>query len=248
MLLGNAISEEIFQDKSTFEEDTAATAEHVKLLIEDSKKMLISDPDIVLGAWGLIDADPNTGDINETEMDSILILTRDAYFVAEYDDQVDKVTKYQRVELKDLTLLECGFPESSMSLFKNVSKNKQPYCIRINYKVDNVEGYFHMFRSTNLRFFNNLAVAIKNEDEEIESLKAICEAFLVAIDLCTMPPVPFHVGQKLERRKSKTVNMSNSNSVYLDITGLPNLTRNVSESQLLAIKSAGKPLKLDLLL
>lgn len=72
-----------------------------------------------------------------------------------------------------------------------------------------------------------------------ESLKAICEAFLVAADLCGLPSIPFRVGQKLERRKSKCVNMSNSSSIYLDITGLPNLTRNVSETQLLAIKSAG---------
>lgn len=155
------------ENKAGFEEDSIATAEHVKLLIEDSKKMLISDPDIVLGSWGLIDADPNTGDITETEMDSILILTRDSYFVAEYDDQVDRVTKYQRVELRDLTLLECGLPESSMSLFKNAANRKQHYSIRINYKVDGVEGYYHMFRSTNLRFFNNLAVIIKNEEEEI---------------------------------------------------------------------------------
>lgn len=74
----------------------------------------------------------------------------------------------------------------------------------------------------------------------LESLKAICEAFLVAADLCGLPSVPFHVGQKLERRKSKCINVSTSNSIYLDITGLPNLTRNVSETQLLAIKSAGR--------
>lgn len=147
-----------------------ATAEHVKLLIEDSKKMLISDPDQVLGSWGLIDADPNTGDLSETEMDSILILTRDSYYVADYDDQVDRVTKYQRVDLKDLVLLECGLPESSMSLFKNTSKTKQHYSIRLNYKVDGMDGYYHMFRSTNLRFFNNMAVVIKNEEEEIGKL------------------------------------------------------------------------------
>jgi len=38
--------------------DGAATVEHVRLLIDDCKKMLISDTDIILGAWGLIDADP----------------------------------------------------------------------------------------------------------------------------------------------------------------------------------------------
>lgn len=38
--------------------DSAATAEHVKLLIEDCKKLLISDSSLILGAWGLINADP----------------------------------------------------------------------------------------------------------------------------------------------------------------------------------------------
>lgn len=50
--------------------------------------MLINNPEQVLGSWGLINADPSTGDPNETEMDTILILTKDSYFVADYDDQV----------------------------------------------------------------------------------------------------------------------------------------------------------------
>jgi hypothetical protein len=58
-VVGNPVSEDVFsQEKTDDEVDSAATAEHVKLLIEDCKKMLISDTDIVLGAWGLIDADP----------------------------------------------------------------------------------------------------------------------------------------------------------------------------------------------
>lgn len=57
MMLGNPVSEDIFQER-TDEEDNAATAIHVKLLIEDCKKLLIPDLDSVLGSWGLIDADP----------------------------------------------------------------------------------------------------------------------------------------------------------------------------------------------
>lgn len=60
----------------------------MKLLIEDCKKMLINSPELVLGSWGVINADPSTGDPSETEMDTILILTKDSYFVADYDDQV----------------------------------------------------------------------------------------------------------------------------------------------------------------
>lgn len=57
LMLGKTVSEEIFQER-TEEEDNAATAIHVKLLIEDCKKLLISNSEAILGSWGLIDADP----------------------------------------------------------------------------------------------------------------------------------------------------------------------------------------------
>ncbi|KAF5276553.1 hypothetical protein FQR65_LT03983 [Abscondita terminalis] len=238
LMLGTSVTEDIFNESKAQqdEEDSAATAEHVKLLIEDCKKMLINNPECVVGSWGLINGDPYTGDPSETEMDSILILTRDSYFVADYDDQLDKITKYQRVMLNCVTLLECGIPDT-ISLFKS---SKPHYCIRINYKVNDIAGYYHMFRSTNLRFFNNMAVTIKNEEEGVESLKAICEAFQISMDIAGLPRIPYRQGYKLDKRKSKVPNMGNTNSsIYLDVVGLPNITRNVSESQLFALKNAG---------
>ncbi|XP_060825079.1 phosphatidylinositide phosphatase SAC2 isoform X1 [Bombus pascuorum] len=233
MMLGNSVNEEVFQER-TEEEDNAATAIHVKLLIEDCKKLLIPDPEVILGSWGLIDADPVTGDLTETEMDTILILTRDSYYVADYDDQIDKVTNYQRVPLEDIILIEFGQPESTVSLFKN----KHFHCIRINYKMANEYGYFHMFRSTNLRFFNNMAVVIKTEEESIESLRSICEAISVAMEIAGLPKIPIAMNVTLDRRKSKIVN-SRGTTGLLDISSFPELTRNVSETQLLALKSAG---------
>ncbi|XP_011147498.1 phosphatidylinositide phosphatase SAC2 isoform X2 [Harpegnathos saltator] len=233
MMLGNSVSEEVFQER-TEEEDNAATAIHVKLLIEDCKKLLIPDPEIILGSWGVIDADPVTGDPTETEMDTILILTRDSYYIADYDDQIDKVTNYQRVQLNDIVLVEFGQPENTVSFFKN----KHYHCIRINYKVNGEYGYFHMFRSTNLRFFNNMAVVIKTEEESIESLKAICEAISVAMEIAGLPKVPVAMNVALDKRKSKLVNVKGSTGL-LDISSLPELTRNVSETQLLALKTAG---------
>ncbi|XP_018316400.1 phosphatidylinositide phosphatase SAC2 isoform X2 [Mycetomoellerius zeteki] len=233
MMLGNSVSEEVFLER-TDEEDNAATAIHVKLLIEDCKKLLIPDPEVILGSWGVIDADPVTGDPTETEMDTILILTRDSYYIADYDDQIDKVTNYQRVLLDDIVLIEFGQPENMVSFFKN----KHYYCIRINYKVNGDYGYFHMFRSTNLRFFNNMAVVIKTEEESIESLKAICEAISVAMEISNLPKIPVAINVTLDKRKSKLVNAKGSIGL-LDISSFPELTRNVSETQLLALKTAG---------
>lgn len=72
-------------------------------------------------------------------------------------------------------------------------------------------------------------------------MKAICEAFIVATDICGLPPIPFKQGQALDRRKSKVINSGTSSSnIYLDIASLPQMTRNVSESQLLSLKNVGK--------
>lgn len=38
-------------------------------------------------------------------------------------------------------------------------------------------GYFHMLRSTNLRFFNNMAVVAKTDEERVEALKSIGNIF-----------------------------------------------------------------------
>lgn len=46
-------------------------------------------------------------------------------------------------------------------------------CIRINYTYNGESGYFHMFRSTSLRFFNNMAVAINTNDEMIGKLFSV---------------------------------------------------------------------------
>ncbi|XP_046973007.1 phosphatidylinositide phosphatase SAC2 [Vanessa cardui] len=226
--------------------DTAAMAQHVKSLIDDCKKLLV-DTEPVLGSWGLIDADPHTGDPQETEMDSVLVLTSEAYYVTDYDETSDRLLSVQRVPLSDVTSVELGTLDSSATIFGVGRKsNTEPvHCIRINYVYNNESGYFHMFRSTTLRFFNNMAVVINTKDEMIESLHSICESLMVARDVAKLPSIPFHDGIKLERKKSKIQPAQGASggarsSLYLDLSRLPTLTRNVSETQLVAdIRSVG---------
>ncbi|CAH0721208.1 unnamed protein product, partial [Brenthis ino] len=227
--------------------DTAAMAQHVKSLIDDCKKLLV-DTEPVLGSWGLIDADPHTGDPQETEMDSVLVLTSEAYYVTDYDETSDRLLSVQRVPLTDVTSVELGTLDTSATIFSVGRKsNTEPvHCIRINYTYNNEAGYFHMFRSTSLRFFNNMAVVINTKDEMIESLHSICESVVVARDVAKLPPIPFHDGIKLERKKSKlhpgqgAGGAGARSSLYVDLSRLPALTRNVSETQLVAdIRSVG---------
>lgn len=100
--------------------------------------------------------------MNETEVDSILLLTDDCYIVAEYDSHLDKIVRYEKVLLENIVMIELGMFQQT-----KIFQGSAPafLCLRINYIVDGVDGYFHMFRSPNIRFFNNVAIVIKTQDE-----------------------------------------------------------------------------------
>ncbi|MPC27997.1 Phosphatidylinositide phosphatase SAC2 [Portunus trituberculatus] len=66
-LLGNPVTEDIMNlEASGEEEESSMTPEHVKHVIDDCKKLLVPDAETILGAWGLIDADPSRAFTNVT--------------------------------------------------------------------------------------------------------------------------------------------------------------------------------------
>ncbi|XP_055603029.1 phosphatidylinositide phosphatase SAC2 isoform X2 [Uranotaenia lowii] len=228
MMLGNQISAESVnalggQSGVVDETDALEGAEHARLLVEDCRRQLLGTTQHPLGAWGLIDADPSTGDLNETEVDTILILTNDSYIVAEYDSHLDKIVRFENVSLDNIALIELGLFQHS-KMFQGPAPAH--LCIRLNYSVDGIDGYFHMFRSPNIRFFNNVAVVIRKTEEITESLTAIVDLFRIALENRGRLDVPFHCGGSLQRRKSRTL---------LNVPqGIP---RNLSESQLVQMGS-----------
>ena len=201
LIIGQGLSEEVFKTEGgeIDDMDGASSAIHVKSVIEDCRKLLTQDGDHIVGAWGLIDADMVTGDPAQEDMDIVFILTRTSYFVARYDDQLDKIVSYQEVALSDVLKVEFGIPDQAFNLpFINKS---DVHCFRLQFVVGEEAGYHHMFRSTNLRFFNNVATEIKSEEEKVESLKAIADSVAVAIEgVGIVPDVWFG---KLEKKRSK---------------------------------------------
>ena len=208
--------------------------ERVKMVIEDCKKILIPETEVILGGWPLIDADPVTGStaMTDTDMDTVLVLTKDCYYVAEYDDITDRIVRYQKVFLEDLEKIELG-PEPNQ-IFS--IKSSQCCCVRFHYTIDGISGYFHMFRSTNTRFFNNMAIPIRNAEEAVESLKAIVESFKVALSVKELN-VPYYEG-KLDRRKSKLTNI-NRDLAQNNLLKVSQMHRNTSDGQLLNLKNVG---------
>uniref|UniRef100_A0A2M4A9F2 Putative phosphoinositide phosphatase n=1 Tax=Anopheles triannulatus TaxID=58253 RepID=A0A2M4A9F2_9DIPT len=198
-------------------------AEHARLVVEDCRRLLLGTFQPPVGAWGLIDADPSTGDPSETEVDTVLILTEECYIVAEYDSHLEKIVRFENVPLECITLIELGLFQHS-KMFQGPAPTH--LCLRLNYAVDGVDGYFHMFRSPNLRFFNNVVVVIRQAEEITESLTAIVELFRITLQNRCRTDVQYQCGGSLQRRKSRTL---------LSVPG--GIPRNLSESQLVQMGS-----------
>ncbi|XP_055384733.1 phosphatidylinositide phosphatase SAC2 [Condylostylus longicornis] len=227
LMLGNPISAESLNalggQQAPDETDASEGAEHAKLLVEDCRRLLLGSAQYPIGSWGLIDADPNTGDFSETEVDTVLLLTSEYYIVAEYDSHLDKIIRFEKVQLENVTLIELGMYQHT----KIFQGNAQSFlCLRINYVVDGIDGFFQMFRSANLRFFNNVAVPIKSDEEIMESLASIVEFFRIALETIGKKDVKYVSGGVLQKK---------SKQALLDIP--KNIPRNLSESQLVQMSS-----------
>ena len=118
--------------------------------------------------------------------------------------------------------IEFGVPEESpfqISFKKNVAKSE--HVLRLSYRMPvptgavlfnetsaaTVEmgtesGYFHALRSCNLRFFNNMPLVVKTDEDRLENLKSVGESLAMAME---MQGIPIDVSYlyKLDKRKSK---------------------------------------------
>ncbi|OWF42909.1 Phosphatidylinositide phosphatase SAC2 [Mizuhopecten yessoensis] len=188
LLLGNSNPEE---------EDGAELMEkeqNLKLLVEDCKEMLIVEPEQCLGGWSLINADPVCGDPDRSDMDVILLLSQRSVYVAWYDDEEEQLVQYQRIFLEDIENIEIGLEPS---LFKS-----KFVCMRLHYTNFAEDGFFHTFRTPRTRLFNNMVIAVRNQEESRESLKAIHQAFAAARQIFSLDLEAVD-RQKLDRKKTK---------------------------------------------
>ncbi|KAK3589435.1 hypothetical protein CHS0354_020770 [Potamilus streckersoni] len=198
LTLGQPVSDDLLTLGPKVQEeddrDLVEKEENVKMLIEDCKKMLIVEPEECLGGWSLVDADPVTGDPDRQEMDTILLLSQRAVYVAWYDDEEEKVTSYQRIFLEDLEKLEIG---AEPAFFKS-----KYICMRLYYRNFADERFFHTLRTPATRLFNNIVITINNQEEAKESLKAIGQAFIAAQTILSLK-LEVEDRPKLERKKTQ---------------------------------------------
>lgn len=217
LMLGNQITQESLNvlggQQAPDDNDALECAEHAKLVVEYCRRVLLRSAQNPIGSWSLIDANPGTEHIHDNDVDVVLLLTNETYIVAYYDSCLDKIVRFEKVPLQNMTMIELGL-------------HQQTHCLRLNYKIDNNEG-FHMFRSANIRFFNNVVEVLKTEENILESLMSIVEIFKITLNNIGKTDVVINTEGELQKRIIK-------DSLMPDHKGMP---RNVSESQLLQSSS-----------
>ncbi|XP_073540702.1 phosphatidylinositide phosphatase SAC2 isoform X2 [Phyllobates terribilis] len=158
--------------------------ELINQLLQNYMQMLLPEDEKFHGGWALIDCDPSLIDATHKDVDVLLLLSNCAYYVAYYDDEVDKVNQYQRLSLEDLEKIEIG-PEPTFFGKPKFS------CMRLHYKYQGNGGYFHTLR----------AVTRSLDEDGKDTL--LCIAEMLRITKQALGSDVFIFEKKLERKNSK---------------------------------------------
>ncbi|XP_070539882.1 phosphatidylinositide phosphatase SAC2-like isoform X2 [Ptychodera flava] len=202
LMQGNPVTEDLSILNATKSPETEEDVwilekdDSVNQLIQHCKKLLLPQNEECFGGWALIDCDPpDSTDITQQDMDVILLLTQRAYYIANYSDEAEKVTHYQRIPIEDLEMIEIGETELHFEqLFicpePSIFKSKFT-CLRIRHLYGKETGFFHTLR----------ALPSKTEKEAKDIFHTVTEAFATARAANSLGLKV--VDGKLERKKSK---------------------------------------------
>uniref|UniRef100_A0ABI7X0H4 Inositol polyphosphate-5-phosphatase F n=1 Tax=Felis catus TaxID=9685 RepID=A0ABI7X0H4_FELCA len=172
------------EHEALHKENQRSHQELISQLLQSYMKLLLPDDEKFHGGWALIDCDPSLIDATHRDVDVLLLLSNSAYYVAYYDDEVDKVNQYQRLSLEDLEKIEIG-PEPTLFGKPKFS------CMRLHYRYKEASGYFHTLR----------AVMRNPEEDGKDTLQCIAEMLQITKQAMGLD-VPI-VEKKLERKSSK---------------------------------------------
>lgn len=172
------------EHEALHKESQRSHQELISQLLQSYMQLLLPGDEKFHGGWALVDCDPSLTDAAHRDVEVLLLLSNAAYYVAYYDDEVDKVNQYQRLGLEDLERIEIG-PEPTLFGKPKFS------CMRLHYRCKEAGGYFHTLR----------AVPRSPEEDGKDTLQCIAEMLQITKQAMGLD-VPI-IEKKLERKSSK---------------------------------------------
>uniref|UniRef100_A0AAY4C6S2 Inositol polyphosphate-5-phosphatase F n=1 Tax=Denticeps clupeoides TaxID=299321 RepID=A0AAY4C6S2_9TELE len=191
LMMGLPVTEDLYsifskekEHEEKEKESQRGVQEQVSLLLQTYMQLLLPEDEKFHGGWALIDCDPSLIDATHKDVDVLLLLSNNAYYVAYYDEEADKVNQYQRLSLEGLEKIEIG-PEPTLF-------GKPKFCcMRLHYRNGETSGYFHTLR----------AVTRNPEDDGRDTLQCIAEMLRITKEAMGLDLQV--VEKKLERKHSK---------------------------------------------
>jgi len=177
LIAGGAVSE---VEEAEVNSEDENESENIGRLVHETVRFVLPENEVLVGGWALVD-----GDSNNDLVDSILLLTRSHVYIAQYEEQSDKLTGVTTILFDQITKMEIGF------LGKSQRKHLRIYW-------DSEDGtIFDTWRAAKTRLFNNVAIPLKNGEEADEYIQAICEQLKVTVSMCSEKEIPVVSLQKL---------------------------------------------------
>ncbi|CAL8257086.1 unnamed protein product [Lota lota] len=203
LMMGLPVTEDLYsifskekEHEEKEKESQRGAQEQVSLLLQTYMQLLLPDDEKFHGGWALINCDMSIIDATNKDVDVLLLLSNNAYYIAYYDEEADKVNQYQRLNLEGMEKIEIG-PEPTLF-------GKPKFCcMRLHYRNEETSGYFHTLRA-----------ATRNpEDDGKDTLQCIAEMLRITKQALGLDLLV--VEKRLERRQSKP---------HEDIMGIQNKT------------------------
>ncbi|KAE9549760.1 hypothetical protein FO519_007030 [Halicephalobus sp. NKZ332] len=207
-VIAGGADREVEETEVTSEDENES--ENIGRLVHETVGFVLPEGEILVGGWALVD-----GDNNNDLVDSILLLTRSHVYIAQYEEQSDKLTGVTTILFDQITKMELGL------LGKSQRKHLRIYW-------DSGNGVlFDTWRAARTRLFNNVAIPLKNGEEADEYVQAICEQLRVTVSMCSKKDVPVLSIQKLHGSAS-----TEKRPIFSGIFGKPGLrTKRQNPSQ-----------------
>ncbi|XP_038045460.1 phosphatidylinositide phosphatase SAC2-like [Patiria miniata] len=175
LMLGN---EELLEDLSVITEQKVSDEEaaeevwsnvkeeNIAQLTQHCLKLLVPKHEVkhYIRGWVLINCDPiDPDDSDDDDRDVILLITEKAYYIASYDDEAEKITQYERINIEDMEAIGIG----SAAVFFSNTKDR---CIRVYHSFCGESDYFHTLK----------VLPGRNKHESDDILHSVIEAFASA--------------------------------------------------------------------
>ena len=189
-------------DDANSPENLQMKCENLLAVMEDVRKMLLTDEDLCLGSWLLYDCSDSSQQLPDTDFDIIMVLSLNSIFIVRLDLEGDPLFYYD-IPLSLIEKVECGqlslnnsniwlpFGKKASNTAKNTlgglkityhqpsnpQKSGGDGGLEMMKRSSSGESLIFVLRTAKFRLFSGILIPVESLTDAHEVLTMICECF-----------------------------------------------------------------------